>query len=840
MPVATRRSRSIARVLAGPLLIVVSVIVVLHAFVFSGRVVIGDLTTFFGPSYCFLGKSLASGHVPAWNPYTMAGTPFAADPQSGWMYAPPMLLFSALSCARALRWIVVVQPLLAGLGLYAFLRQERVSRPAATVGGLVLALGISDAALVSSLPFSGAIAWTAVLLAAAARYTTRPTWGGRILWLVITAFAWGQIAAAHFSVGLLIGTGALVGYGVAKSVHEVRTKAWSVRDVAVLALLLILALPLVNLAFLLPRLAYLPETSIGLGYARLQALAVQLTGQQALRVQRLAVGTRWPLKFSTLPGTHLGAIPLALAFGGLWGRRHRHLFWGFAIVGLLSYLASLKAVADRVPSGLRTFRLFDFYLHSPQWLGYGVLVAMAVLAALGLDAWLEPRPWRERILVVAPGILVWWLLPPLFGAGAKYLWLLAAGAVVGGVLLVAVPRRPRLVPVVVAVAALELVVAGLFSYRPGPFEPIPRLLEGLVNAGVDTGALFTKGPIAETLSHRPGGRSLTFRIAGWNRLQADPLSSAFGVEEVQGYNPVQLLRYWSFVRKTNSAPLEYNLSIFSQPPPPVVLNLLQVEFLTSRYHVLAGRTVGPIAEQGARRVYVLSGAQPRASLVEDWTVVGGADEALGAVTASGFDPATEAILEVSPGLPTGFSPTPGATASATYRQRGTQAAEVAVTARVPSLVLIRTPFERGWHARVDGRATTILRADYLIQAVPIASGTHVIELSYDDPSIGYGMAGSAVSVGLLLVGAAILRRRSTGAATRRPPPGPGPTDGSGPADGEGGGDAGQPEPEAVTDDGRAHESGDADSRGHGDQLERTQPSSQEQQRPSQPDDHEQE
>jgi hypothetical protein len=441
--------------------------------------------------------------------------------------------------------------------------------------------------------------------------------------------------------------------------------------------------------------------------------------------------------------------------------------------------------------------------------------------------------------MAAPGVLVWWLLPPLFGASAKHLWLLAAGAVAGGALLLAIPRRPRLVPVVVAVVALELTVAGLFSFRPGPFEPIPRLLEGLVNAGVDTRALFTQGPIADALSHRPGGRSLTFRIAGWNRLQADPLSSAFGVDEVQGYNPVQLLRYWSFVRKTNSAPLEYNLSIFSQPPPPIVLNLMQVEFLTSRYHVLAGRTVGPIAEQGARRVYVLSGAQPRASMLEDWTVVGGADEALGAVTSSGFDPGTEAILETSPGLPTGFSPTPGATPSATYRQRGTQAAEIAVTARAPSLVVIRTPFERGWHARVDGRDTTILRADYLIQAIPVGSGRHVIELSYDDPSIGYGVAGSALSVGLLLIGAAILRRRSTGATNRRPPPGPGPTDASGRADRDGGRDAGQPEPEAVTHDRRAHEAGDADSRGHGGQLERAQPSSQEQQRPSQPDHHEQ-
>src|SRR5437867_656981 len=128
----------LAASVAGPLLIVAAVVAVLHWMVFSGRLTTQhpDLLAFWTPTYCLLGKSLAAGHVPGWNPFVMGGVPFAADPQSGWMYVPAMVLFSALPCAVAIRLMVVLQPILAGLGVYWFTRSEGVSRAGATIGGV--------------------------------------------------------------------------------------------------------------------------------------------------------------------------------------------------------------------------------------------------------------------------------------------------------------------------------------------------------------------------------------------------------------------------------------------------------------------------------------------------------------------------------------------------------------------------------------------------------------------------------------------------------------------------------------------------------------------------------
>src|SRR5262245_43998818 len=119
-----RGPREIAAALAGPLLITGSVLIVLRAFAFGGMLTTQhpDDLALYMPNWCFLGGQLSSGHIPAWNPHVMGGLPFAADPLSGWMYLPVMGLFTLLPCRLAMQWFIVLQSLLAGLGIYSFLR----------------------------------------------------------------------------------------------------------------------------------------------------------------------------------------------------------------------------------------------------------------------------------------------------------------------------------------------------------------------------------------------------------------------------------------------------------------------------------------------------------------------------------------------------------------------------------------------------------------------------------------------------------------------------------------------------------------------------------------------
>src|SRR5438093_10712508 len=72
---------------AGPALILGFTLFAFRGFVFHDRLTNEhpDLLAFWLPRWTFLGRMIAAGHVPVWNPFEMAGYRFASDPQSGWL-----------------------------------------------------------------------------------------------------------------------------------------------------------------------------------------------------------------------------------------------------------------------------------------------------------------------------------------------------------------------------------------------------------------------------------------------------------------------------------------------------------------------------------------------------------------------------------------------------------------------------------------------------------------------------------------------------------------------------------------------------------------------------------
>ncbi len=76
------------------------------------------------------------------------------------------------------------------------------------------------------------------------------------------------------------------------------------------------------------------------------------------------------------------------------------------------------------------------------------------------------------------------------------------------------------------------------------------------------------------------------------------------------------------------------------------------------------------------------------------------------------------------------------------------------------LVLTDT-FYPGWKAFIDGAPSPILRANYLMRAVPLAAGPHTVTFVYDPLSfrLGAGLSLGALGCVVVYVGAR-LRRRS--------------------------------------------------------------------------------
>lgn len=797
-----RQPRAVLRAVAGPALVAVAVVAVLHQFAFQGLAGKGDPVSFFLPRWCALGRALRAGRVLLWDPSAMGGAPFASDPQSGWTYLLPMALFAVLPCGTALLATVVLLPVLGGASLFLFLRGEGLSRAASTAGGVGLALVTAGSALIYSLPFTGTLAWTAILLAAASRLVRAPELPARLAWALWTALAWGQLAGAHFGVGLAMGTGALLAYLGAALVATRRT----VREAAGLLGLLAAATATVNLAVLVPRLAFLRETALARGYAGLVERAAAL-GHPALGAFREGTAPAWPLQLGLSHGASLGAL-VALTFCGFGVRRLRPLVTAFAAYGAVAYVLSLDAVADRIPAPVRTWAPVDAYLHRPEWTGYGVLLALAVLGAAGVEAWVgghaafgRPR-LAARPLLVAPGVGLWFLLPAALGAGGRLVWLPLAGLGALALVLAASLRRPGAVALVPVLVALQLGLNSLLPFRELPFQPAPELLRALPNPVLRASDLLRPGPIGRALEEAPerAGRVVMLGDPSALLLRYEVRLSLFG-EQVQGYGPTQLPRYWTLAREVAGRALRYNRTVFPDPPP-AVLDLLEVGWVVVRGdelgHVsapLLARLSPPVAREGPWELRRLLGAAPPATFHVRWRTVPGPGAALAAVTAAGFDPTSApAVLEAppsGPGRPWPVRPEAGArapgSASVRVEEPGPGHVRVELDAPAAGVLLVRLPYHPNWRATVDGRRVVVLPADYLDLGVFVPAGRHLVVFRYEDPLVWWGLAGSGAAVAALLAAWALARRRArtprAAAAERRAraaaePANPAPTAGS--------------------------------------------------------------
>jgi hypothetical protein len=413
-------------------------------------------------------------------------------------------------------------------------------------------------------------------------------------------------------------------------------------------------------------------------------------------------------------------------------------------------------VVDHVPEALWSWNLIDQYLHRPHRLVFGLFVPMAVLSALGVEARLRAESLRARVVMLVPGVLVWVLLPLALGAPPPRLGFVALGAAVTVCLLLAGGRTPAVALAIPPILALELVASTAFASANLTFGPGSNLIDPLRSPRTNVSVL-TPTTLARAMAAEGGGRYLTVGTRRDRRgLHTMNQGVLYGIESTGGYLSVQLERYWLFVRTFSDTPMERQYAFFTRPPP-VVLDLLQVNWLVA--HVGRG-----IAEPGAREVaqdgpwvlYRRAETVPRATAVFDWEVVGSKDAALARV-ASGLDPSRIAVLEEDPGLePSGSSESNG---TATYTSLGPQAARVEVVVPAPAIILIRNAFDPNWRASVDGRPVRLLAVDYVVQGVAVPAGAHIIELGYDDPTVGLGLVGSGLALAGLVGSAWFLRRR---------------------------------------------------------------------------------
>lgn len=794
------RYRAEPELLAVGGLVLVTLVIAFNRFVFDNWLARHDLLAFFIPWYGFLGDQLRAGHIPGWNPHLFAGAPFAGDPESGWMYLPAMVLFPILKAAWAFKALVLVQLLIAGLSTYLYGRLIGLGIYASLVAATAYQFGpflyqnmyccTVRAQLGTWIPLALAGVELALL-------TTR--WRYRIAAWFVGGLAVSQWMAGFMGQGVfdaLVLLAAYIGYrAVFSPMRPGRSpRQWLIDCASTGAGVVVLGLALGAAGLLVRLTANQASTIAGGNYADIGQANVHVPPYPGDTLLTLVFGSGYNNQAVALGGV---VLVLAMLAPFIAGRRYGVPF--FATMTIVVYILTLHTTPLH-----RLFYLIpkfqEFHEHRPSQVTAVVLIGPAMLAAATVECLPRWRGDRRALGYLAFPLVIFALVyahlagqPAVVGYSAVFGGIVTTGIVFVALVVAARARRSygeRLVRVwlpLVLVAAIVMQFAGLqvvqstfglpldrswvAAYRSDPgLQSAVRI--NLANSDPNGAGAFLQQQMAKDgpfrfvgyagldvehspfrFSHYPDGRLDPYIMAILANTRPMPL----GLQEVQGYNPLQLKNFSEYLAVLNGKTTDYHFAmVLSSGVQSPLLNMLNVRYIVvpailppDRPDMVAlakGRTI--VFKNDQVVIYANPAALPRAWLVHD---VRQADGTVATVEfAQGkLDPRITATVG---GAPPAVAPLPaGATESATVASYQADGLTVKTQAAADAFLVLSEIYVRGWKATVDGKAATVYETNGALRGIVVPAGAHTIRLTYGPTSLTLGLAISGVA-GLGLLG----------------------------------------------------------------------------------------
>jgi len=743
----------------------------------GGTMIGQDAAVYFYPVYEALGERLRSGDIPGWNPAQFGGAPFAGNPQSGWMYVPAMLLFSLLPLDIGAKAYMFLHLFGAGVAMYALARVLRLGVPGAATAAIAYELtGFLFERNVCCFAYGGVAGWLPLgLLSSELAIRSRDRLH-QALWWALGGFALSQILAAWLGQGSYYALLVLGGFVLYRTVLHPPAHVSGVRARAGALIfhgggVLLFGFGLAA-AGVLPRAEYNTLSSLAGGYPGTQA-AVH-SGWSIRQWGLLLVRQNW----------YAGGVTLLLAAIGPVVARGRHATSYFAAVCVGALVLSgqgptpLHSVLYHLPGFAR------LHPHDPERVMVVFYLGAALLAGAAINCL---GAWGRRGAIVVPviGALVLILelgdalQPNVSTPRATILAMWVA------VLLMAVwtlvPRWGRW-------AAVLLVALLLVDNLGAGREAVLRGVGGFKK--VDLNEYYEPGGTVQYLrSHSAAPPSRYFgydpaiNVGGmlyrWHWALREPAvlavnnrATLFGLQDLQGYDPVHVARYDEYLSALNGRTQEYRGSyVLNTGLTSPLLDILNVQYAVVPLIVPSNRTDLQLLDDAWREVYVDQAtntrvlenptALPRAWLVHDARRIG-RGEALTLLASGAVNPRRTALLERAP-------PPLGRPADARMENVLVAAYEpdhitLSVRAAAPALLITSEIYYPAWTATIDGKRSEVYAANHALRAVAVPAGEHVVEFRYESWTLRLG---TAITVGTLAIVAALLALLAARSRRRR-------------------------------------------------------------------------
>ncbi len=673
-----------------------------------------DLAIAHGPSAEFIRQSLLQyGEIPLWNPHTLGGTPFAADPLSG-LYYPPLWLALILPAPLAFNILFLLHLAFSGIGAYLLAREEGAGQAGSLLAGIAFG-GLPKLAAhtgAGHLTLVLAVSWTPWLLLAArgaARSRSIRGWSlaGVMAGIIFLADPRWIIPSALAAIGYAFVSGR--GNPTLES-RRAAILSWAKHLVVfggfAAAVSAVLALPMAEFASLSTR-ANLPETERAIYSLPFYSLGGLMFGGIGNSIEWVV----YPGMVVLVLALFSPLIPSPGAFPDTDSNREGQKrqergkggeVWFWYAVFLISIFLSLgsnipglAALMDAVP-GLNLLRV------PPRWMFLAGL-ALAMLAGRGLSG-LESAADARGILkktgfALAAGGLILAVAAGVMGLPAP-LWQdgLMWGAL--GLLLFAGFFSGRLAPwaatALIGLTVIDLAVADGRMINPNPADPIPD------NAA--QAASFLKDEAGDYRVYSP-----SYSIPQLAAVR-------YGLRTLDGIDPLILRSTAEIVSVAVDVPLEdYSVTLpaFATGQPEAdnrdanpdwrLLGLLNVRYIASAFEIPGAMPGGCESTGGiflceniftVQRVWVTDGP-------DNWDFTAGARGAR--------------VEYESPN-------------------------RLRLAAFGPGIVVISEAAYPAWRATVDGEDAELITVGSWWRAVAIGPGEHIVEMRYDPLLFRIGLA----------------------------------------------------------------------------------------------------
>jgi hypothetical protein len=723
------------------------------------------------PQLSFLARALGEGQSPFWSPYSYAGWPQIADPQS-LIFSPlhfALAFFNPSPSFRAADAVVFALLFLGGVGIILIFRERRWHIAGAVVAALAFAFGGSNASRLQHISQIESIAYFPLALFLLMRALDRCSFTGAWAWGALAGLAAGLIAIGRDQVALL-SLYVLTGYVLW---HWLDGTGRGARLVASIK----------------------PLAAGAVAGALVATVPVVLTAMLAAESNRPAIGFDVTARGSLHP-----ADLLMLVFADLFGAADPKIpYWGppsfpwheaFGSTDLFHaqnigqvYAGALAAVAVLICGIARG------WLWAREVRFFTVAMAIALLYALG-----KYTPVFRAMYEIMPGVSLYrrpadasFIFGALFAIAAGYLvhrlltgpllpatrpqrlaaaltamlfigWAVGLALVIGALDEVSVPLLTGLVFAVAALAMLLLarnltsksalaaaaVLAAFsvfdFAWNNPPHESNalpPAFYDALRPDTANETVALLKSKLAE-----PGAPDRRDRVELIGLGYHWPnIGLVHGFEHLFGHNP---LRLRDFARATNASdtvavPEQRQFSPLLPSYTSPLENLFGVRFIATGVPVeQIDRSLKPgdltqIARTKDAFIYENPRALPRVMLVGNWRYANFEDMLRNGVWFEA-DPRRTVLLASAPEI---FVP---GSAGGTARIVSYRNTEVVVETDAPaaSILVLNDAWHPWWRACIAGEEREIVKANVLFRAVAVPAGKQTVRFSFHPFAESFG------------------------------------------------------------------------------------------------------